>query len=668
MMKYLILISFVLIGSGAFAQGTEGVVFVSNDFESGIGVQVKWISNRVLVPEGYDVYRQEDGGSWQKLNSDRINVTRTIPSVANVTKTQRDFHDFVINSSYEEFQSNPVRAFVLIEAIYNPVFSGILGIAFHDKTAVTGKKYRYKVEGFLGTQKIQVGQSDEITCGAYQPIAAPEDIVFNRTKSSVEINWKPDLYRYYGVNIYRKDGDGEFVKITKPPRAIQKGKNKNGSETFPEVFYTDNNIELEESYVYKLEAIDYFGQPSAMSAEFSIPAIDFIPPAAPFNFKPESHAALLTVDLRWDAIEESDLAGFNVYRSSQLEGPYEKVNAYTVEKSKRLYVDKVPAAGHYYYYGSSIDEAGNESTTGKIYVQVRDMIPPAAPQGLKSTAEEGKITLSWKPNSEPDLLGYYVQRSLNDDDNSDNHYVNVNQDVIQGTSWTNDLARNIKNKFVYRIIAIDTSFNRSKPSINSLAQMPDVVPPKSPLIKYVRAEQDKIIVGWLPNTESDLEGYNVYRRIARDSGAFNQLNIRPVPGNINTYTDRNAEPGERYEYVLKATDMSGNTSDESNVYAGEIKRKQTLPEIGEIEAKANSRKKRITLAWSLSETDAEIRGYTIYRQDPNGILKPQSGLLTEMEFIDTTEPGAYTYQVRCYLKSGHVIKSENIKIELIKDE
>ena len=52
-------------------------------------------------------------------------------------------------------------------------------------------------------------------------------------------------------------------------------------------------------------------------------------------------------------------------------------------------------------------------------------------------------------------------------------------------------------------MAVDTSFNRSKPSINSLAQMPDVTPPNNPVITDATFIDSYISVQWIPNIESD---------------------------------------------------------------------------------------------------------------------------------------------------------------------
>jgi hypothetical protein len=52
----------------------------------------------------------------------------------------------------------------------------------------------------------------------------------------------------------------------------------------------------------------------------------------------------------------------------------------------------------------------SEPTKPVVY---KDVFAPAAPAGLRVTASPGSIELSWDANSEPDLAGYRVYRSIN---------------------------------------------------------------------------------------------------------------------------------------------------------------------------------------------------------------------------------------------------------------
>jgi hypothetical protein len=375
----------------------------------------------------------------------------------------------------------------------------------------------------------------------------------------------------------------------------------------------------------------------------------------------------MTVDLSWDYVLEEDLLGFNIYRSNILEGPYEKINLKTIPKTVSFFNDRVTKTGDYYYYCSSVDFSGNESYSGKIYLQIHDMLPPDSPKNLQSETGPGFINLSWDNNLESDLKGYFIQRSLNDEDNSDNHFININSKPTIENSFSEKLSKNIRNKFVYRVIAVDTSFNRSKPSINSLAQMPDVTPPNHPIIKNVEFKDGIIVISWMPNIENDLEGYNLFRKLKSDSSSFIKVNSQTIPKDITIYRDRQTSSETEYLYILKAIDVNGNISEPSKPFFGYNPIEKLTSKII-LTSEINQRKKRVLLNWNLENNEIEVQGSVIYRSIDENILKPYSKLVQENSYIDDINPGLYNYQVRIYTNDGIVIMSEVIKIELLKAE
>ncbi|MGA7887378.1 MAG: fibronectin type III domain-containing protein, partial [Acidobacteriaceae bacterium] len=64
---------------------------------------------------------------------------------------------------------------------------------------------------------------------------------------------------------------------------------------------------------------------------------------------------------------------------------------------------------------------------------------------------------------------------------------------------------------------------------------------------------------WAPNLESDLAGYNVFRRV--DNGQFEKLNQQLVT--TSSFRDENVEPGKKYIYSVSAVDLRGNESQRS---------------------------------------------------------------------------------------------------------
>jgi|GEM_PF-5137546 len=83
--------------------------------------------------------------------------------------------------------------------------------------------------------------------------------------------------------------------------------------------------------------------------------------------------------------------------------------------------------------------------------------PPAAPTGITATRDIGSIMLSWDPNSETDLIGYEVYRSL--DPVTD--YVSISGGVQTDTSITDPNVTNALT-YYYRVAAVDTNGTQTR--------------------------------------------------------------------------------------------------------------------------------------------------------------------------------------------------------------
>ena len=399
----------ILFSQTAKAQG-EAELFVSNDFVSGEGIQLKWIYEYLYHPEGFNVYRSSESASWTKLNTTPIVPRKSLPDGHGLNKEESDLHAALIASPYEDLRVSIIRAFVLIKSIYNNEMAGYSGIMYHDKTAQKGTKYTYKLSLINGSAEQDLVQSKEIMCSEYSKPMPPENPTLNRKKKYITFNWKPELYRYYGVEIYRKEiGDGAYEKITTiGPRAIQPKSAKKYNEN--SIFFVDTNIVYETGYTYKFEAVDYFNQRSEMSAEVAAPMQDFIPPQMPFGLKLTPNSVIGKVNVVWEAIDEADLAGYNVYTSQNPDSSFTKVNAELISKDIKSYNLAGMSVGGHYFSVSSVDIAGNESSSGLMFTEIKDVEPPSAPQNFLSEATSGEIKLSWRANSESDLLGYLYSK------------------------------------------------------------------------------------------------------------------------------------------------------------------------------------------------------------------------------------------------------------------
>lgn len=134
--------------------------------------------------------------------------------------------------------------------------------------------------------------------------------------------------------------------------------------------FRDQNLEWEKTYVYRVIGIstvhlpdgtnvDVQGEPSAETKVF---VHDVFPPAAPTGLQAVASGVGQQpfVDMTWAPNTESDLAGYNVYRHEQGQGPV-KINSALVKAPS--YRDTSTERGKAYFYAvTAVDLRGNESS------------------------------------------------------------------------------------------------------------------------------------------------------------------------------------------------------------------------------------------------------------------------------------------------------------------
>lgn len=677
MKKLISIYLFVCFALVAKAQvDSAGTVFVSNDYRnaSSNAIVVKWIALDVYYPSGFNVYRQERGTqTWTRINETPYIVAKTIPADAlRKDPDLKTFLDNVNQVSYVDFKKSVMRVFVVIKAIKSPVFAELLGIVHYDETAQNGKSYRYQVKGISDGKEILINTSPFIITGNYIAPEPPRNITIDRKRKVVEMMWDYEDSRYYGVNIYRSTNGRQYEKITPQERHIQKTPGQDGTPILPEIFFEDYDIKKDETYAYKLTCIDYFGQESGFSPEVKMASIDFDAPPAPEALKGEVH--FKAIKLSWTPQLVDDLAGFNVYRHHHAGEGKTKLNAALLDRVTSNFDDAVTETGMYYYTVGAVDKAGNESLSGEIMIDVHDIFPPAIPQNVRVVADSGQFTLKWDAVTDSDLKGYFIYRSLNDNDNSDNEFIIVNKEPTSETSYIDKLPKNVRNKFVYTVVAMDTSFNHSKHSEISVVQLPDVTPPQAPFIRNIHTEPGKIRIDWLPNHETDVKNYQVYRSSELDSANYIVLG-EVLPTAPNSFTDVTPHPGHTYFYYLKAVDQSNNISIHSNIYEGlvlddsdsYIEKELNGLNVKEVKTKFNQKKNQIELTWKNSDTP-ELLGLVIYRGTSDNDLEPLTGLQKINNYTDKDLKGSkqFVYQFRTYDVNGHKIISPNYTVKTIK--
>ncbi len=132
-------------------------------------------------------------------------------------------------------------------------------------------------------------------------------------------------------------------------------------------FYQDTDVQLGATYQYFVRSVvDYSGESvqSADSNAITITMRDVFPPTAPTGLVtvplPAQNGRRAQIDLSWDLNSETDVAGYNVYRSGQQDTPGTRLNSQLLPTP--AFSDISAVAGQLYFYRiTAVDRSGNES-------------------------------------------------------------------------------------------------------------------------------------------------------------------------------------------------------------------------------------------------------------------------------------------------------------------
>lgn len=89
-------------------------------------------------------------------------------------------------------------------------------------------------------------------------------------------------------------------------------------------------------------------------------------------------------------------------------------------------------------------------------------------------------------------------------------------------------------------------------------------PPSAPTNLQAALSEDGVVLSWNESQDTDLIGYNIYRRQTPFDGFKVVAEVPHSPGALQTLTDTDAKTGISYSYVVTAVDLCGNESSRSN--------------------------------------------------------------------------------------------------------
>ncbi len=172
------------------------------------------------------------------------------------------------------------------------------------------------------------------------------------------------------------------------------------------------------------------------------------------------------VSLDWADNTETDFSSYTVYRSVNSGAGFAPV---ATQLTDSAYVDATVTNGTTYYYHITALDAFNESApsaeqSATPTASGADFVAPAAPTGFSATPGDSTVTLAWSANTEPDLAGYFVYRSVS----ASGPFTKLSGALIAGTSTVDSTVVN-DTTYYYVITAQDSAGNESPFSVQQFA-------------------------------------------------------------------------------------------------------------------------------------------------------------------------------------------------------
>ncbi|GGC83980.1 hypothetical protein GCM10011508_09150 [Flavobacterium lutivivi] len=512
-------------------------------------IQLKWMSKKLFNDSSYDILRNDGNGNWQKINSSPI-IASEIISVAELKSSKNKYtndksYKFYIETKNTKEKDVNKQAYadyqLSIGAIFDNQLAKHMGIYFQDDNVEAGKNYSYKLVDAKSQKEISV--LNNIKAGEISP--APEKVEINQEKQNVKLIWKNNE-NFFGYNIYRNGS-----KINEEPIFA------NLENNIYSVSYVDQKLP-EGNYNYVIKGITFLNTESKPSNGLNFSVKDLTPPLAVKGTKAERKDNIVTIS--WIQTNDKEVVGYNVLRSDDNGKFYKKITAQPLKINDTKYNDRFEetVSGTFYYKIETIDSNGNSTTSNNVSILVPDHFPPSKPVDLISRVQPGKILLSWKPNSEKDLAGYRIYRGLKDDD--ENEMLLLNVAPQKEANYTDIFNEKAGTKFIYKVVAIDNSFNES-PKSSLWVQLPDVIAPQAPVLKEAVIENGKVNIKWDEVLTDKILGYDVYRIY---NSKEEKITSQPVKSNL--FSDEVIKRGI-IEYFIKAVDSAKLESKPSNKIA-----------------------------------------------------------------------------------------------------
>ena len=201
------------------------------------------------------------------------------------------------------------------------------------------------------------------------PPAVPIGVQISYTSDGeILVEWLPNSeIDLRGYNVYRKTNKTDYIFLTFTPNS----------------YWFDDSLSYDEEYSYRISAVDIWGEESQRSAEVSATPLNRFNPKKPryITINARNWEGRISIVLSWEPNNESDVAGFNIYRS--LSSSFIADSTNLVRFTSDIQFDDTSSIlfyKDYYYKIRAVDKGGlmsdeSDLLTDQVYEMAEQVFP-----------------------------------------------------------------------------------------------------------------------------------------------------------------------------------------------------------------------------------------------------------------------------------------------------
>lgn len=267
------------------------------------------------------------------------------------------------------------RSTLVGSVTYDQIKDAVGTLTYIDSLELAGEpaRLRYAVR-YVNAAGQRAAFSNFLTIEPSAKVAQPPTLTATGkeiSETAITINWTPPTanidgstpVNLLGYNVYRLDESQREVSPTPINSALISGTQ-----------YADQSFQFGENYTYFVRSVSLGTEGAQVESLNSNPLLisprDVFPPSPPASISIAPAPGRLSIF--FPANQEPDVAGYNVYRSTDPDLPKEQWTKLTPSLLTRTTFqdENVESGKRYYYYLTAVDQSGNVSQPSEVVSEI----------------------------------------------------------------------------------------------------------------------------------------------------------------------------------------------------------------------------------------------------------------------------------------------------------